>query len=690
MPIIIIKKEYFLKAVNFLRSYYKYKEFQNITILIDKLIKPTTEKYIINHAPNKSIATLFMETTDSNNYEDYLKNKNEIKKIINLIKEQADKDKLVFQNNNFKKDIEKWVRTVFIIMAEYIQFLLRIKPIYYICNNCFYPVIFFDNKEYKSYIDKIKNKLNKNINEIKIVNSFIYMIIPSFFKNHNLPEVNVLYYDEHYSKSDCNVLKSSISGCFILSKNLYQLDLILKEIKRKCSNNNNIKFQLIISGISCQEVFHYILEEEKQQKYIDFIDNLCIYSKIEIDSYEDIKQLCLKNNKKIEIYKHIELIVNTFLKTICTPSQCYTYTKVINYDEYEEYFYKFHEKISLHYGNVSEYIDNLSIFQDFLTNYEENKLLIKRSDNKISRKNTLINAMKVFEKVEEQKIENYKDVIKVYTNEVDSFYKDFNRWLIELDKLAYDKISFFIADFMFCLNEYGEYTNEGVKEDIIFYRGIKLNYIDLLLYEYNKNNIITFPSFTSCSTEKEIAEGFSDRNISKKNRNNLFSVIFEIKIKTNQKYFPLGYYIYEISKYRNEKEALFQPFTFFKIKTVNINLDTYEADIKLRAINKFDILELYIKDKFKLEYNEIKNIVEIPDKSKDNSGGNYLIDSEPDNSDEENIIECCNNLIKINKGYNNLIKLNKLNKGHNDLIVKKNLNKDIPNIICYNNLRIIF
>ena len=331
LPIIIIKKEDFSKAINFLRSYYKYKEFQNITILIDKLIKPTTEKYIINHAPNKSIATLFMETTDSNNYEDYLKNKNEIKKIINLIKEQADKDKLVFQNNNFKKDMEKWVRTVFIIMAEYIQFLLRIKPIYYICNNCFYPVIFFDNKEYKSYIDKIKNKLNKNINEIKIVNSFIYMIIPSFFKNPNLPEVNVLYYDEHYSKSDCNVLKSSISGCFILSKNLSQLTLILKEIKKKCSNNNNIKFQLIISGISCQKVLHYILEKEKQQKYIDFIDNLCIYSKIEIDSYEDIKQLCLNNNKKIEIYKHIELIVNIFLKTICTktPSQCYTYTKVI-------------------------------------------------------------------------------------------------------------------------------------------------------------------------------------------------------------------------------------------------------------------------------------------------------------------------------------------------------------------------
>lgn len=76
-----------------------------------------------------------------------------------MIKIQKNKNYEIFQEQNFKINIEKWVRTVFNILAEYLQFYLNINPIYYVCKKCLYPVIFLDKRNLLTYIELIIKKI---------------------------------------------------------------------------------------------------------------------------------------------------------------------------------------------------------------------------------------------------------------------------------------------------------------------------------------------------------------------------------------------------------------------------------------------------------------------------------------------------------------------------------------------------
>ena len=252
-----------------------------------------------------------METTDTNNYKIYTKQN--IDEIIREIKNQANKDKIYFQDE-FQLDIEKWVRTVFNILAEYIQFHLNISPIYYVCKNCLYPIIFLDKRNVLSFMDLIIKKLDKKINEdINIINCLINLITPSYFKDDSLPEINIIYYTEENYKSlekDCECFIKNISGCFILCSNMKELEIILKEINAEYSNDNNVKFQFILSPNSCDKITDYILDNNLMHLF----DNFCIYStKINDDfNYENIKLTYECFDKDIQIYKSIESIINIF------------------------------------------------------------------------------------------------------------------------------------------------------------------------------------------------------------------------------------------------------------------------------------------------------------------------------------------------------------------------------------------
>ena len=609
LPIIMIKDEEYLPVLNFLKTYYKYQEYRKISTLVDKLIMKIDNNYKICHEPKSYEATFFTEVTDSNNYNVY--NQSEIQNIIKQIKDQSKADKIYFQDN-FKQDIEAWVRDIINILSEYIQFFKHVKPIYYTCKNCSYPSLFINKQEVIKKKEKIIKKLNKKINDnVNIMNCFVNLIIPSFFKGGKHPEINLLYHNEGEKdliEADCDLFKKSISGCLVLSKKMEQLSLILKEIKGEYDKNNLIKFQLIVGGDSSQKVFDYIVKNG----YLCIFDNMCILErKGNNNAYNKIKTNMAKNNKKIQIYNKIKSITDNFLKVICKNSKsvCYKYTKVINYKDYTEDYHIFHEKISKYYGQieVSSFNYSLGIMEDFLKNVEEKDLKIQTESSK---RKSLLKALEIFGDVADQNVDNYKDVLTKYTDEKDSFYQDINSWLRELDSLAYDKIGFFVSDLMFCLNEYGVFEEKGVVADTTLYRGTKLNYIDLLLYERNIGKIITLPSFTSTSVEKRVAENFSGRKDLNSNKG-LFSVIFNIKIKDNENYCPAAFDIQGISKFESEKEILIQPFTFFRIKEVKTDLKLLKADIILEVIRKPEVLENYIKDKNKLTYNEKEDIVEV-------------------------------------------------------------------------------
>jgi hypothetical protein len=139
-----------------------------------------------------------------------------------------------------------------------------------------------------------------------------------------------------------------------------------------------------------------------------------------------------------------------------------------------------------------------------------------------------------------------------------------------------------------------------------------LSYIDVLPYEKNLGNIISFPNFTSSSTELSVAESFSRRNSSAQERknSNIFSVILTIKNNYKTGWVPIAINVRNISEYPSEEERIFQPFNFYKITNVNIKTDDYTADINLETIGRKEILEEKLKNGGKIRYNLKENIME--------------------------------------------------------------------------------
>ena len=211
-----------------------------------------------------------------------------------------------------------------------------------------------------------------------------------------------------------------------------------------------------------------------------------------------------------------------------------------------------------------------------------------------------------------------KSIVKEYTDDV--LYKYFNKWLNELDFLAYRKISYFVALLMYGINDYKKET-KGLKENKILYRGLTMSYINLSFYERNVDNIITFPSLTSCSSEKYIAECFCGRKedinypnyfypIERRKKEGKFSIMIIVDYKYKDNWTPSVFSLRGLSYNRFEKEYIFQPYTFYKINKVEVNIEQYEADIYLENIGKEKILEEFIKKNKIIKYNEKKNIME--------------------------------------------------------------------------------
>ena len=189
-----------------------------------------------------------------------------------------------------------------------------------------------------------------------------------------------------------------------------------------------------------------------------------------------------------------------------------------------------------------------------------------------------------------------------------------------MDFLAYDKISYFIALLIYGIHDINE-EKKGLKENKTLYGGLKMSYISLSFYERKINNIITFPSFTSCSIEENVAKIFSGRTkdyyykdlflpIEKRQKDKLFSVLLIIDYKYNDGWEPIASNISSLSINKDEEEYIFPPFNFFKITKVDINLELYEAEIYLETIGKKNILEKFIRRNNIIRYNKKDNTME--------------------------------------------------------------------------------
>ena len=91
-----------------------------------------------------------------------------------------------------------------------------------------------------------------------------------------------------------------------------------------------------------------------------------------------------------------------------------------------------------------------------------------------------------------------------------------------------------------------------------------------------------------------------------------FSVIFLIKNNFKKDWISNGIIVPDPNlKYNKEKEIIFQPFSFFYVRDVKIDLKNYKADIYLETVGKKEILEEKIKFGKEINYNEHENIMEV-------------------------------------------------------------------------------
>ena len=200
-----------------------------------------------------------------------------------------------------------------------------------------------------------------------------------------------------------------------------------------------------------------------------------------------------------------------------------------------------------------------------------------------------------------------KIIVKEYTK--NTFYGDLNKWLMNSKMNFYEPVAYFTARLMYHLNSYAKENKlYCTKYKYELHRGVKLYYSSLLPYERAIGKIILLSAFTSTSEDENQARRFAgrDNTLSLYKNASKFSVILKIKNICKQKWIPNGINIQNISQYKIEKEILYQPFSFYRVRDVQIDYKHYSADISLETIGKKEILEEKIKMKKQIKYNQKK------------------------------------------------------------------------------------
>ena len=413
---------------------------------------------------------------------------------------------------------------------------------------------------------------------------------------------NVIYYDPNYGKrpseifKDAEVFKNITNGAFILVMNIPSLDLLLHEIiklKTEC------KFDLICTGGASKEVFSFIKDND-----CEFIFKRgCLFTyhpekyKNNAKLFPLIKGIYYSNNEVLE-----------FLREGHKSTQILRTLKLITLDDYQNKFKRLHKMVAKHYGNFSEYnfqreLEKVKYFIDHPGEYIIR--ILNENGLPYNQKETMINTLQLYKDIEN----NYIKIIKNYTGEFCSVYKDFNYLLLRMNERGIEAFGYFIAGLIYSLNKYHKETGNGESTNRKLFRGMRLDISELLNYERYEGSILCFPSFTSTSTSIKAASnpdrfGGRSTEIPTRKQQGLFSVVLVINHKFKKGLaVPNGINIESISLYKSESECLFLPFSFFLVKKVVIDLENFECDIEVENYSRKFILEEKMKNGYELNFN---------------------------------------------------------------------------------------
>ena len=455
------------------------------------------------------------------------------------------------------------------------------------------------NEHKKEELFGKKNEIKENIKEINVFEQENQKDDQTEEGKYN----NIIYYDENINfikdiHSDSDLFEKNTSGAFILCTNENSFNLVKNEILHyvnKNKNNNKAIFNLIISGNNFEKVINFLNENKNFDSYIS---NYCIYYRDKND-YSHFKDKFPKLHE--DIYSKRKEIIHFIYKTSSKDINPYPITKVKTFEDYEDKYKEKHIKISYFYGDLSP-----RTYQKYFKLIKE---LIREEEN--SRPDPIIRGFLQFEIKDD--IESLdKLLIREYSKF--NYVIGLNRWSVDDQLTYYEPIAYFISRLMFSLNSYANINNMYCKENgKIFFSGVKIPYTSLLPYERAIGKKIFFQTFTSTSEKEKVALSFSGRNNSKKSYMFYlkFSVIYHIINLYKNNWISNGINIQNESLYRNEKEFVFLPFSFYFVKDVKINTFDYTADIYLETIGKKEILEEQIQNGKEIEYNIEENIMKI-------------------------------------------------------------------------------
>jgi hypothetical protein len=398
---------------------------------------------------------------------------------------------------------------------------------------------------------------------------------------------------------DSDYFEKHTNGTFILCNNIESLQLIKEEILREHKKDVRIIFNLITTGGTFEKIMSFL---EKNKNFKACINKACIFC-LNVNKYIPLK------NKYIMLYNvyNRQFEIANFIKEFSSKEiKPFPITKLVTYEDYKKKYKDRHFKISQFYGNLTK--------KDYDNYYSKMKELIEKDskENALKNKDTnkLFKAFLSFDLTEDLKDLN-KLIIKEYTK--NTFYRDLNRWLLNNPDF-YEPVAYFTSRLMYSLNQYAMENNKFCKvKNKELHRGIKLPYTCLIPYKRAKGKIICLSSFTSTSEDEKYARNFSGRDSAEEiyKTNLIFSVIYEITNSYENNWVSCGIDIHDVSQFQKEKEFLYQPFTFYYVKDVKINIKEYTADIYLETVGKYEILEEKIKYGKEIQYNKEKNIIEI-------------------------------------------------------------------------------
>ena len=440
-------------------------------------------------------------------------------------------------------------------------------------------------------IKKEKQKLaQKKLDEFYYQTQLITNKLEKIINKNKKYNLNILYYDEHLkgneeNSDNCSFIIMNTNGTFYGCHNFQLFKIVCEKIKDKQK-----QFILISSGSSAKKIYDYCSNIKVIREYFiycfqknKYIPLMSIYPKLK-GVYNEFNEL------KEKLYTISEIKMDN----ICSSN-------LIFFEDYSRIYIKLHYEFIRKYSLYKILKSNNYSEQEFLY-YIEKKCpsFLDTAKQLFPDKNETIDYfLKIIDEspktlnqyfqcdnnILDDNIEEY-----VYNYSCEGFYYRYlNKFLREGNFEAFRKLSSHVAKFIFKLYDYRE-KNLSKQKSSNLYRRMYLNRNEIKKYEESIERVICFPAFTSTSINKN---AFTPKKYNADDE--LVLLIIE---QNNTKSAVL---ISEFSDYPGEEEYLFLPFSFFKIKKVELKKGTKSDPhiIYLIALNSEKPIEDMFIDFFK-------------------------------------------------------------------------------------------